>query len=89
MITPRESFRTGPFHKGWLDVCDSAQFHMAATTAMAQMVIEQPFPRDTATAQAKEFELQGAKKFLNLLMNLSAPDPKASAKPGTNLDHKA
>jgi len=87
MITPRETFQKSEHAKRWLDVVDSQQFHMAAQAAFAQMQLDLSLPRDMNQAAIYQCELQGAKHFLSLLMQLTNPEKTVPTTTGRNLNH--
>lgn len=89
MITPKDSFQKSEHAKGWPDVMDSRRFHMAAMAAFAQMQMELGHPADMGTAAAQRWELEGAKRFLSILMQLADSNAKPVVSNGARLNYKA
>lgn len=85
MITPKKTFRASPQAKGWTDIMDSKQFHAGAQAALAQMQIEAAFPNEMATATARQYEVQGAQRFLAILMSLAIETPPVPLATSKNL----
>lgn len=89
MITPKQDFQKSEHAKGWPDVVDSRRFHMAAMAAFAQMQVELGHPADMATAAAQRWELEGAKRFLSILMQLAETGVKPQVVTESRLNYKA
>jgi hypothetical protein len=87
MLTPRETFKKSDAAKGWLNLVDSTQFQSAATAAMMEMQLSLPRAPDMGTAAAYHWELEGAKRFLSILMGLTASAPEPRTVPRQNLVH--
>jgi hypothetical protein len=87
VITPRETFKKSDQAKGWQNLTDSTQFQSAATAAMLQMQFDLGHPQDMGTAAAYQWQLQGAKRFLETLMSLTATVPESKPVPRQNLAH--
>ena len=74
MISPAKDFREDKKRSaGWQSVVDSERFRDAASTAFAEMEIEQPAAKDMQEAAARAWLLQGAKRYLTILMGLTQP----------------
>lgn len=89
MINPRETFRNSPFSKGWQDLVDSNQFHMAAQAALAQMQTINSNYKSPEDAAAHAYAMQGAVAFLHILMDLTTPAPKPVERFTKDLNYKA
>jgi hypothetical protein len=84
MISPGKTFRESDLAKGWQSIVDSNQFEAAATAAMAEMQLAS----NPTNPAAVGVQLEGAKKFLELLMGLTTPSPARKPKP-EGLNYKA
>jgi hypothetical protein len=87
-FSPKATFAKGPHAAAWTDVASSALFREAASAAMLQMQanIGTALSNESAIANARQME--GARIFLSILMNLTTPPegaPKRTVK--DNLVH--
>lgn len=85
MITPKKTFIASPFVKGWTDLMDSKQFHAGAQAALAQMEIETGHAPDIQSAACGHYQMQGAKRFLAILMHLGLENPAPPPTTSKNL----
>lgn len=84
MISPAKDFREDKKRsQGWQSVVDSERFRDAASTAFAEMEISQIASKDMQEAAARAWLLQGAKKYLEILMGLTQPAPETAKKQPT------
>lgn len=88
MITPRETFRRGPHAKVWTDTTATSGFHAAAEAALAQMALEGANENDVAISAARHWQIVGARRFLDTLMNLTIEPEKAKPPAGAQLKYK-
>lgn len=88
-FTPKSHFSKGPHAQAWTDVASSALFRDAAGAAMLQMQANQGYSTSQNQAMANAFQMEGARAFLSILMNLTTPPSEVPARPKSeNLDHR-
>ena len=88
MLTPRDNFKKSELAKGWLNIMDSTQFQAGATAALLEMQLALAHPQDMGTAAAYQWQMQGAKRFLETLMGLTEPQLAAKLPARQNLEHR-
>ena len=87
-LNPKTRFQAqDALAKQHLDISASEAFQRAAESALLQMVMEIPSPKDQEQAAANWYAMAGARAYVNLLLNI-AEKPQPPAKTSThNLDH--
>ena len=88
---PKKAFNESEHAKAWHDLVASKGFHAAAEAALANMVLNFPSANELATAAANDWRMQGARRFLTELMNLTEPGstPKDKVVAHQPLNYKA
>lgn len=72
----------------WTEVASSELFRQASGTALVQMQFNQGYSQTQTQAMANAYQLEGARAFLNILMNLTTPPEGAPPRPRSeNLNH--
>lgn len=88
MINPREDFLAQQaVRKAWHEMSASMPFTRAAEVAMWEMQGGMA-PPDMGTAAAMYWQLQGARRFLQILSTLTESPQVQQPKPIGNLTHK-
>jgi len=77
-FSPKATFAKGPHAAAWTDMASSTLFREAASAAMLQMQanIGTALSNESAIANARQME--GARIFLSILMNLTTPPEEPS-----------
>jgi hypothetical protein len=88
MLTPRDSFKQSDQAKGWQGLVDSHQFQAAATAAMLELQFEISALTPSDMAGMGHWKMQGAKRFLEILMGLADTPLIPKATPRQNLEHR-
>lgn len=87
-FSPKATFAKSAMAQPWTDVASSALFREAASAAMLQMQANQGYARDGFQVQQNAFQMEGARTFLSILMNLTTPPSEAPPRPRSeNLNH--
>ena len=87
-FSPKATFAKSAMAQPWADVASSALFREAAGAAMVQMQFNQGYSQTQTQAMASAYQLEGARAFLSILMNLTTPPEQAPARPRSeNLNH--
>lgn len=77
-ISPREQFQKSPAATAFADIVSNPIFSLGIETALMQFVMNQAAPDRLETAAYRQHELQGAKQFVDILINLcTVPEPAA------------
>jgi hypothetical protein len=89
VITPQDTFKKEKDQaERWQDTVDMDQFHRAAITALAQMQMNMTAPPDMASAASYAWRMEGAKQFLQTLMELATSPTPAPHRDVGALDYK-
>ena len=88
MIDPRKTFAGRQDAKRWVDVIDGEQFQSAACAAMFAMQQQLQGAPDMGNAAAYHWQMEGALRFLSILMNLTVAKPLTPPPSKANLDHR-
>lgn len=87
-FTPKLTFAKGPSAQAWTDVASSALFREAASAAMLQMQANLGIAVTVEGVTANCRQMEGARIFLAVLMNLTTPPEEALKRPTSeNLKH--
>lgn len=70
---PKQEFSKGPHAAAWVDISASKTFKEAVTAALCQMQFNQGYSKDHGSAAANGLQMEGARAFLSILMNLTTP----------------
>lgn len=86
---PQDSFQKGPHFKGWKDLVASEQFFAGVSAALNQLSAEASPAKDAFEAAANYHRMDGARRFLHILLNLAETEPE-TGKPAkaANLQHR-
>jgi hypothetical protein len=88
-LDAKKRFNAGEHSKLWHDLVTSAAFNAASEAALVTMLAGLPKPSDLATAAANDWRMQGARMFLEQLMNLTEIAAEKKPARGMALDYKA
>jgi len=87
-FSPKADFAKGPRAAQWTEVATSALFREAAGAAMLQMQANHGYSKLQTEAMANAYQLEGARAFLSILMNLTTPPTETPKRPQSeNLRH--
>lgn len=85
---PKSVFAKGPHAAQWTEVASSTLLREAASAALVQMQFNQGYSASPTEAMAKAYQMEGARAFLDILMNLTTPPKQTPERPKSeNLDH--
>ena len=85
---PKSDFAKGPNAAAWNDVVSSRTFSEAAGAAMLQMQSNLGMAHITDEAVAHCRQMEGARIYLSILMNLTTPPEEVQKRMAVdNLDH--
>ncbi len=90
-IAPKATFAKGLSATVWSAMVSSKEFQDAVGAALLQMQWNQGYAKDTVSASVNAFEMQGARDFLRILINLTSPpeeEEKSKVPRKDNLIHK-
>lgn len=85
--SPKNRFLKTPLAKSHADLVTSQPFISVMDTAMLQFVHESGSATDLASASVAALKLEGARKFVLVLMNLAEKTPEIKPAPRDNLPH--
>lgn len=81
VIDPKESFRKSPVGKIWAELVTKDDFRTGVATALAQFVFEQDTDSESWESATRDaLKLQGARRFLTILLNLAEKEVVAPIK---------
>lgn len=87
-FAPKATFAKSAQAEPWAAFASSDVFRNAAGAAMLQMQANQGYSTTQTQAMANAYQLEGARTFLSILMNLTTPPSEAPARPRSeNLNH--
>jgi hypothetical protein len=87
-FAPKTTFAKSAMAEPWNGVVSSELFRQAAGAAMLQMQANQGYAKDGFEIQRNAFQLEGARTFLSILMNLSViPQQPERLTRSENLNH--
>lgn len=87
-FSPKETFAKSSMAQPWTDVVSSQLFREAVGAAMLQMQANQGFSKDQWDAIGHSLQMEGARAFLSILMNLTTPPSEIPQRPRSeNLRH--
>jgi len=87
-FSPKADFAKGPSAAAWKDAASSRVFIEAAGAAMLQMHANQGYSKLQTEAMANAYQMEGARAFLSILMNLTTPPAESPKRPQSeNLRH--
>ena len=87
-FAPKAIFAKSAQAEPWTAVASSDVFRNAAGAAMLQMQANLGSPKNFYHAGAIAYQLDGARIFLSILMNLTTPPTEAPPRPRSeNLNH--
>lgn len=87
-FSPKSTFAKSAAAQPWADVVSSEVFRQAASAAMLQMQFNAGYSTTQSFAMASWYQMEGARAFLSILMNLTTPPQEAPARPKSEkLDH--
>lgn len=72
-FTPKSTFAKSAFAQPWADIASSDLFRQAVSAAMLQMQANQGYSTNQTYAMANAYQMEGARAFLSVLMNLTTP----------------
>ena len=75
-FSPKATFVKGPSAQQWTDVASSQLFLAAESAAMLEMQSKGGYSKTQDQAAARQFQMEGAREFLSILMNLTTPPPE-------------
>lgn len=85
-LNPKARFKQSQADARFLsDVVTHNSFLNALQSALAQMQMDMPRGDNPAQAWDCHCRMEGAKKFINILLNLAEPDPVQKILPSKNL----
>lgn len=84
-LSPKKRFQATPDAKAHADLVTSNVFLNAVTAALLQMQMEMPGTENPAQAWDKHCQMTGAKKVIEILLNLSEPAQEIQRLPSKNL----
>lgn len=73
MINPKERFQKSPYNKAHADLVKQDGFHSAIEAALSVMSLNLPSTENVSRAWDNACRMQGAKDFVEILLNLSEP----------------
>ena len=87
-FSPKATFAKSAHAQPWTDVASSELFRQASSIALVQMQFNQGYSGTQMQAMANAYQMEGARAFLNILMNLTTPPSEAPSRPRSeNLNH--
>jgi hypothetical protein len=86
-LRPKEAFQKTEANKFHVDRVKDQRFLDAVEAALLQMVTEQNWSPNVATQWDANSQLIGAKRFIDILLNLSEPMEKPKQQASLNLNH--
>lgn len=90
MIDPKKDFQDkAESVKRWNEIIDSRLMQDACLAAWAEFNLGLPSPVELATAAANDWRRQGAKQFMQVLLELTYRPAAPPRRGGQNLDHTA
>jgi|GEM_PF-4751059 hypothetical protein len=87
-LDAKKRFNAGEHSKLWHDLVTSAAFGSASEAALVTMLAGLPKPSDLATAAANDWRMQGARMFLEQLMNLTEIALDKKPAPANRINYK-
>lgn len=88
-VSPKTRFLRSQVAKNWAEAVTSIEVRSSAEAALAQFVFEQPTDfKDKDAASAEALRLQGARRYMSILLNLAEKEPDQPVKMvSDNLPH--